>query len=281
MPQPFQETWLFELLLAVLLATAVYALFRHEQRRHARQRRALEDDVHAQVLELHAANARLEQRNQSDPATGLRNHRYLANQLPADLAWYERDRPRAGHDARVLGFVLIEPDGLAALPQARRTAALLAAAQVIGTQSRACDYLVRWEDGLLVVTRPLPEAGLEAVASRLHEALALHAAGDGAAAQSGSRCSAGVAAYPLRSARQSGIGWEQVAELAGAALRRVQRQGGDGWAILHPASPAELSQIVDDLGGQAVESLLRTGRLRLDGTAPRLIAPSGVVEAGA
>jgi hypothetical protein len=159
---------------------------------------------------------------------------------------------------------------------------LLAAAQVIGTQSRACDYLVRWEDGLLVVTRPLAEPGLEAVASRLHEAFALHAAGNGGdAAQTGSRCSVGAAAYPLRSARQSGIGWEQVAELAGAALRRVQRQGGDGWAILQPASPAELPKIVDDLGVQAVESLLRTGRLRLDGTAPRVIAPAGVLEAGA
>jgi hypothetical protein len=80
----------------------------------------------------------------------------------------------------------------------------------------------------------------------------------------------------LRSARQSGIGWEQVVELAAAALRRVQRQGGDGWAILHPASPAELPQIVDDLGGQAVESLLRTGRLRLDGSAPRAIALAAV-----
>ena len=167
MPQPFQETWLFELLLAALLATAVYALFRHEQRRHARQRQALEEEVRSQVLELHAANARLEQRSQSDPLTGLRNHRYLANQIHADLAWYERDRPRAGHDSRVLGLVLVEPDGLAALPSAERTASLLAAAQVLGTQARACDYIVRWEDGLLVVTRPLPERALEAVAARL------------------------------------------------------------------------------------------------------------------
>jgi GGDEF domain-containing protein len=269
MPQPFQETWLFELLLAALLATAVYALFRHEQRRHARQRQALEEEVRSQVLELHAANARLEQRSQSDPLTGLRNHRYLANQIHADLAWYERDRPRAGHDARVLGFVLVEPDGLGALPPAERTAALLAAAQVLGTQARACDYIVRWEDGLLVVTRPLPERALEAVAARLHDAFALQAAGNGAAAQPGRRCSVGAAAYPLRSARQFGIGWEQVVELAGAGLRHVQRQGGDGWVVLHPASPAELPQIVDGLGGLAVDSLLRTGRLRLEGASAR------------
>jgi len=269
MLQPFHETWLFEVLLATLLATAVYALFRHEQRRHARQRRALEEEVRSQVLELHAANARLEQRSQSDPLTGLRNHRYLANQIPADLAWYERDRPRTGHDARVLGFVLVEPDGLDALPSAQRTAALLATAQVLASQARACDYVVRWEDGFLVVTRPVPERGLEAVAGRLHEAFALHAAGNGAAAQPVPRCSVGAAGYPLRSARQIGIGWEQVVELAGAALRRVQRQGGDGWAVLHPASPAELPQIVDSLGGQAVDSLLRTGRLRLEGPARR------------
>jgi GGDEF domain-containing protein len=272
MPQPFQETWLFELLLAALLATAVYALFRHEQRKHARQRRALEEEVRSQVHELHAANARLEQRSQSDPLTGLRNHRYLANQIPADLAWYERDRPRAGHDARVLGFVLVEPDGLAALPAPERTAALLAAAQVLGTQARACDYIVRWEDGFLAVTRPLPERSLEAVASRLHDAFAQHAAGNGASAQRGPRCSVGAAAYPLRSARQFGIGWEQVVELAGAALRRVQRDGGDGWAVLHPASHADLPQIADGLGGQAVDSLLRTGRLRLEGAAPRVAA---------
>lgn len=269
MPQPFQETWLFECLLAVLLATAVYALFRHEQRRHARQRQALEAEVRSQLLELHAANARLEQRSQSDPLTGLRNPRYLANQLPADLAWYERDRPRAGHDARVLGFVLVEPDGLAALAPRERTAALLAAAQVIGTQARACDYVLRWEDGFMVVTRPLPERGLAAVAARLHDAFARHAAGDAAALQPAPPCSVGAAAYPLRSARQFGIGWEQVAELAGAALRRIQREGGDGWAVLHAASPAELPQIVDGLDAQAVEALLRAGRLRLEGPVPQ------------
>lgn len=279
MPQPFHETWLFELLLAVLLATAVYALFRREQRRHARLRQALEADVRSQLLELRAANARLEQRSQSDPLTGLRNPRYLANQIPADLAWYERDRPRAGHDARVLGFVLVEPDGLAALPSRERTAALLAVAQVLGTQARACDYVVRWEDGFLVVIRPVPERGLEAVAARLHEAFALQASGHGGAMQSAPRCSVGAAAYPLRSARQFGIGWEQVVELAGAALRRVQRQGGDGWAALHPASPAELPQMVDGLGDQAVDGLLRVGRLRLGGDVHRLVFAAGNADA--
>lgn len=273
MPQPFQETWLFELLLAALLATAVYALFRNEQRRHTRQRRALEEEVRSQVRELHAANARLEERAQSDPLTGLRNFRYLANQLPADLAWYERDRPRAGHDARMLAFILVEPDGLQPLAPIERTAALLASAQLLVSLVRACDYVVRWEDGFLVVARPLPERSVEAMAARIHRGFVQQAAGSGATARSVPRCSVGAAGYPLRSARQFGIGWEQVVELAGAALRRVQRSGGNGWAALHPASPAELPQIVDGLGAPEVESLVRAGRLRLEGDGERAVVP--------
>ena len=46
-------------------------------------------------------------------------------------------------------------------------------------------------------------------------------------------------------------------------------EGGDGWVVLHPASPAELPQIVDGLGGLAVDSLLRTGRLRFEGPSAR------------
>ena len=62
-------------------------------------------------------------------------------------------------------------------------------------------------------------------------------------------------------------------ELAGAALRRVQRSGGNGWAALHLASPAELPQIVDGLGAPEVESLVRAGRLRLEGDGERAVVP--------
>ena len=55
----------------------------------------------------------------------------------------------------------------------------------------------------------------------------------------------------------------------------IMLPGRDGWAVLHAASPAELPQIVDGLDGQAVDALLRAGRLRLEGAAPRLAAADG------
>jgi GGDEF domain-containing protein len=264
MLQSFDHTWIFRVLLLALLATAAYAAFRHEQRRHARQRHALEEEVRTRLLELRAANARLEQASQTDPLTGLRNHRYLANQLPADLAWYERERPRADRAEWALGFVLVEVDGATALGETERTQALHHAAQVLGSLVRSCDYVARWGEGFLLVLRPLPERRLDGLRQRIRDAFAQPWHRDDAAATGRLSCSTGLAEYPLREARRLGISWEDTVELAGAALRWVQARGGDGWAVLRPTMLAEVPQITGDLSREAVESLLRVGRLHLD-----------------
>jgi len=45
----FHETWLFRLLLGLLLAMLLYAGYRFQLQRHARQRVALEDQVQART----------------------------------------------------------------------------------------------------------------------------------------------------------------------------------------------------------------------------------------
>src|SRR5678816_1538501 len=98
------------MLLATLLAMLVYAGYRYQLQRHARQRAALEAQVQSRTLELHAANARLEKASQTDPLTGLRNRRYLANQIPADLAFYDREHARTGNSDQTLLFALVDID---------------------------------------------------------------------------------------------------------------------------------------------------------------------------
>lgn len=263
----FHETWLFKLLVAAVAATLGYAAFRHEQRRHARQRALLEQQVQARTLELHAANARLEKASQADPLTGLRNYRYLANQLPADLAWYERKRD--ADLGQALGLVLVEIDGLQRSGPgiAARSQVLLQAAQLLGSLVRGCDYVARWGDGFLLVLRPMSDRGLAALGARIHAGLAAHAFGNEATGPLRPAFSLGLAEYPLRGARQQGIGWEQMVELAGAALRWVQHRGGDGWALLRPTMLAELPQLLGDPSQEAVEGLLRAGRLQLQTSA--------------
>lgn len=275
----FHETWLFKLLLAAVAATLAYAAFRYEQRRHARQRSLLEQQVQARTLELNAANARLEKASQSDPLTGLRNLRYLANQLPADLAWYERDRKRGADAGLSLGLVLVEIDGLHQLERnagaQARDQALLQAAQILGSLVRGSDYVVRWGDGFLLVLRPMPERSLPELGARIRDGLAAHGFGNAATAVRRPTFSLGLAEYPLRGARQQGIGWEQMVELAGAALRWVQQRGGDGWAMLRPTILAELPRLLDDPSQAAVEGLLRAGHLQLQ-SSPRSPAQADI-----
>lgn len=256
----FSETWLFRVLMGALLATLAYAVFRRQQQRHARQRGALASEVQARTLELNVAKARLEKASQTDPLTGLRNERYLANQVPADLAFYERDRKRGNDFDQALGLVLVEVASADA-------AVLVQAAQLLASLVRGSDYVARWGEGFLMVLRPLPDHRLDTVGERIRAAFAgqrfLHEGGQSRAVA----CAVGMVEYPLRGARQQGVGWEQMVELAEVGMRWVQQRGRDGWVLLRPASYADLPRMLHGLRPDDLEGLLRAGRLHLRASA--------------
>lgn len=84
-------------------------MLRHAARDADAQRVVLESVVAERTRELNEANARLETASQTDPLTGLRNRRYLTNQIPADLAFYDREHARTGR-ADALLFALVDID---------------------------------------------------------------------------------------------------------------------------------------------------------------------------
>jgi len=53
---------------------------------------------------------RWELASQTDPLTGLHNRRYLSNQIPADLACYERENRRHGGQDNTPPFALVDID---------------------------------------------------------------------------------------------------------------------------------------------------------------------------
>ncbi|HEY0310685.1 MAG TPA: two-component regulator propeller domain-containing protein [Luteimonas sp.] len=252
----FHETWLFRVLMGALLATLAYALFRHQQQRYARQRAQLAQEVQSRTLELNVAKARLEKASQTDPMTGLRNERYLANQVPADLAFYERDRKRSDGFDQSLGLVLVEPG-------TREPGALVEVAQLLASLVRGSDYVARWGDGFLLVLRPLPDHRLETIGERIRDAFAGQRFPRAGAAAAPLDYALGMVEYPLRGARQQGVGWEQMVELADVGLRWVHARGGHGWVLLRPSSHADLPRLLQGLSPDDLEGLLRAGRLHL------------------
>ncbi|MDB6162608.1 MAG: hypothetical protein JWL98_40 [Xanthomonadaceae bacterium] len=257
----FHETLLFRLLLATLLGMIVYAGYRFQLQRHARQRAALEDQVQSRTRELHAANARLEKASQTDPLTGLRNRRYLANQIPADLAYYDRERKRSGEYDQVLVFALVDLDFFKRVNDMHGHRAgdqvLLQVAQVLGSLARSSDYLARWGgEEFLLVFRPMPGRFLETIGQRIRSAISTHDFDIGLAEPLHLTCSVGLCEYPLFRDAQQGLGWEQMVELADAALYWVKQHGRNGWAAFRPTALTDVAKLMRDLqqGGELMKA---------------------------
>jgi len=269
----FPETWLFRIMLAALLAALVYAGYRFQLQRHARQRASLEAQVQARTRELNAANARLEKASQTDPLTGLRNRRYLANQIPADLAYYDRERQRSGEYDQVLVFALVDLDFFKRVNDQHGHRAgdqvLLQVAHVLGSLARSSDYLARWGgEEFLLVFRPMTGRHLETIGHRIRMAISGHDFDIGVGAPLHLTCSIGLSEYPLFRDAQQGLGWEQMVELADAALYWVKQHGRDGWAAFRPTRQTDLPTLMRDLQ-QGAGDLLHADRLQLLTSRPR------------
>ena len=73
-------------------------------------------------------------------------------------------------------------------------------------------------------------------------------------------CSIGLAEYPLFRDAQQQLGWEQMIELADAALYWVKHNGRDGWAALRPTPDTDLATLIGSLQSGA-QSLIDNRRL--------------------
>lgn len=278
----FHETRLFDGLLVLLLATIVYAGYRYQRHKHDIARVALERTVEERTQQLHVSNARLENASQTDPATGLRNRRYLANQIPTDLAYYDREQQHDGRYEQSMLFALVriergdrqradrdKPVGDRALQQF---------AQVLTALVRYGDYIVRWDESeVLLVFRPMSSRHLDGVGDRIREAIRGHAFDSGGGPPLTLNCSIGMAEYPLYRDALRRPGWEQMIGLARAAMQWATRHGPDAWAAFRPTLRSDLANILREVG-EDPQPLIDSGRLLVissdpvlpgDGTPPR------------
>ncbi len=261
----FQETAVFRLLAIALLGTLIYAGYRQQRRNFLLQRTDLERQVAERTHQLHTANLQLEHASQTDPLTGLRNRRYLANQIPADLAFYDREHARTGSSDHTLLFALVDIDHFKRVNDLHGhkagDAVLQQVAQVMIRLVRVGDYVVRWGgEEFLLVFRPIPRQHVAVLAERVRRSVAEQAFDIGNGQHLPLTCSIGLAEYPLFRGASHQLGWEQMLELADAALYWVKRNGRDGWAELQPTGQTDLATLVSGLRSGAQE-MIDSGKL--------------------
>jgi diguanylate cyclase (GGDEF)-like protein len=235
-PAHFVETTTFYALLGLATLLTLYAAFRWREQRHRRLRQRLEALVADRTGALIQLNERLEVANRAlaeasltDTLTGLRNRRFMLEQVPATLAHHLR---RHGNDCDglVIGFMLFDIDHFKRVNDSHGHSVgdevLRRVADVLRSSIREGDLLARWGgEEFLIVLNGVHAAELGRVAERLRAGVGRHASQGEVPMQI--TCSTGWTSYPWPGHRLPPQAWSAVLELADFALYRAKAQGRD------------------------------------------------------
>lgn len=273
-PYVWETPWFQALALFVVLLL-IWLGFNYRLRHMQRQQRALEQTVSERTEELRVANehlrdysARLETASMTDPLTRLWNRRYLASQLPADLAHFHRELARETMSRHAMMFAIIDIDHFKRINDRYGHGVgddvLQQFARLLEEQVRTGDYVVRWGgEEFLVVFRPMTASEIPRVAARIVRAVREHAFIINNGERLQVTCSMGVAEYPPFRDVPAALGWEQTVALADKGLLAVKHGDRDGWCVVRTTprvEPITLSDRID----QPLDDLIETGQLEVE-----------------
>uniref|UniRef100_A0A486XN89 diguanylate cyclase n=1 Tax=Rheinheimera sp. BAL341 TaxID=1708203 RepID=A0A486XN89_9GAMM len=254
--QPYwHETWLARMALLLLLALALWGLYRWRLLALARSRLQLAALVTERTRELHQANQRLEQMSMQDALTGLYNRHYLDTHIQAILS-------RAQRQSAPLLWALLDLDHFKQINDSQGhhigDEVLIAIADILRQNSRGSDHLIRWggEEFLLIF-----EAADDAILAleRIQNAIRNYPWADTLGINQPLTCSIGAIAKPVN------WDWQYSLKLADQALYRVKQHGRNGYLLLRPvALHAELST------GASLDELLANHSITASSDHPEL-----------
>ncbi|MGY3266850.1 diguanylate cyclase [Lysobacter sp. HA35] len=226
----------------------------------ARQQVELERLVAERTRQLDEANRQLEHASQTDALTGLRNRRYIAQQLPSDLGFYSREAAEAHTPPHALFFALVDIDHFKhindTLGHRAGDEVLQQFSSLLSGLVRGSDYAIRWGgEEFLLVLRPMPSEHVSTIGERICQSVATHAFHATGSPPFKLTCSVGFAELNLLE-QQTPVTWEQIVEVADAALYWVKHHGRNSWAVLRPGMNHDLASLATACADGA-ETLVR------------------------
>ncbi len=243
-PRRFDETAIYRGLWLLLALIILYGLFWLGRRNNQLRENSLTKLVKQRTQELENSNQRLNELNEQlsqlthkDPLTGLRNRRFMFEQLPKDIEHYQRNRDSMLAQNKCIALIHLDIDGFKLLNDKYGNSAGDSLLQQISglliKETRGSDYVVRYAgEEFMLVLRDVPQDLVKEFALRMNELVALEPfqLPDGRAVSM--NCSIGYALYPLELLGGQLIGWEVSLQLAEQALFYVKHSGRNGAATI-------------------------------------------------
>ncbi len=256
---PWATWWAYLGYVALAIQGAVFLWLAHKRKiqREEDYSHRLEQEVQARTEQLSDRNQQLKLLNQalqesslSDPLTGLRNRRFVFEEVSRDLDVARRriDDQQQGldqNDAIDLMFMMIDLDNFKPINDTYGHAAgdemLLQVRDLLLKTCRRSDFVIRWGgDEFLVISKQARQAESEALAERIRRTIAENTftLGDGQTART--TCSIGFAAYPLFKAALDESSLDQIIGLADNLMYEAKKKR-DAWAGMFNPSEASTS----------------------------------------
>ncbi|MFZ6675199.1 diguanylate cyclase domain-containing protein [Undibacterium sp. Xuan67W] len=237
-------------------------------------------DLQKTQIQLKQVLKELEEASLTDPLTGLKNRRFLSQNIEADVALSVRsyqassqsssqfqlqssltsDETPGPKDTDLLMF-LVDLDHFKQVNDkyghAAGDAILVQIRQRLQQVFRDSDYLIRWGgEEFLIVARGTSRDRAEELAERVRNIVAeipFQLEGD---LFIGQTCSIGFACFPFVKAYPRAIDWQDVIDIADIALYSAKHSGRNGWVGLHAEEHAWPELLLRTLKADAQTAIL-------------------------
>jgi len=262
-PAPW-DTWWAYLGYAAMFVQMILLLWLGHKRKIRREEEysaRLEAEVQERTVELaernnelKTLNISLQESSLSDPLTGLRNRRFVFDEVSRDLdnirrKYSDEQQGIDPRDAADLVFMMIDLDNFKPINDTYGHAAgdemLLEVRDVLLSTCRRSDHVIRWGgDEFVVIAKQANPGESEALAERIRSRIADHnfTLGDGQIVRT--TCSIGFAAFPVFRAHADDSTLDHVINMADNLMYEAKRER-NAWAGMIGISDAATSENFD------------------------------------
>lgn len=277
-PAPWETWWAYLGYVALLVQLGVFLWLGHKRkiRREEEYSRRLELEVQERTEKLIDRNNQLKLLNQalqesslSDPLTGLRNRRFVFEEISKDLELVRRKLSEEHQgidqsDKVDLVFMMIDLDHFKPINDTYGHSAgdqlLLEVRDVLLGTCRRSDFVIRWGgDEFVVIAKQAKPGESEALAERIRTKISQHnfVLGDGQIVRT--TCSIGFAAYPLFRAQLDESSLDQIISLADGLMYEAKKVR-NAWAGMFSPTEASTSYPIEDGALEPTSLLFRAKR---------------------
>ena len=275
LPPPWQTSWAY-ILYTIFLVLVVLDGIRRYQHKRLREKRhliELEMKVDERTIDLIRANEKLEQISFTDPLTGLKNRRYLAQNLSKDvdlvLNRYKSSKDRnalvSAEDTDLI-FFLMDLDHFKHINDkyghSAGDAVLIHVKSILERVFRDTEYLLRWGgEEFLVVARFVDRENATRLAERLRSVVQEYEFKIDQGNVLNITCSIGFSVFPLLSDQPTALNWERTIDIADLCLYAAKKSGRNAWVGLLDSTCNEEDTFLAIV--EKTEQLIQLGQLRL------------------